>query len=174
MDDVEEVWVSIVEFPDYKISNLGRIYNERLDSIMRISQTQHGHLKITLVSAWDGKRYTRSVAFLVAERFVLRPSLIYNQIILLDGDLTNVAAYNLVWRPDWFAWKYARQLRTRQPRYLQNLPVCDVTTGVVYDSITEAGITLGLLFEDIWNSCNSGLKIYPDGAVFQTINRVRV
>lgn len=171
-NNIEEVWAYIVEFPDYKVSNLGRIYNTRLDEYMRISRTQFGHSKITLVSSWDGKRYTRSVANLVAERFVMKPGVLCDHVVLLDGDQTNLAAYNMVWRPSWFSWKYARQLRTQQPRYFFNLPVCDVTTGIVYESIAEAGMTLGLLFEDIWKSCSTGLKIYPDGAIFQTVKRV--
>ncbi len=169
----KELWAVIPNFEDYRVSNLGRIYNERLNMNMRPSCSNFGHLKITLVSSIDGLRYTRSVAFLVATLFLEPPRDSRNDhVVLLDGNLANVSVDNMMWRPRHFAWRYAKQFKSPIPAFYQNLIVCDVTTGVVYQSIMDAGMTLGLIFKEIWESTYTGRKIYPYGSIFQVVSRV--
>lgn len=167
----KELWRNIIEFPIYDISNLGRVYNNKNGIIMRTSHTVFGHTKITL-TAFDKSRHTRSVAQLVAEAFVEPPDVLCDHVMVLNGDLYNVAAYNLTWRPRWFAWKYTRQLKKQQPMHYQNLPIINVTEGIKYNSVVEAGMTEGLLFDDIWRSTYTGAQIYPYSNVFEVINRV--
>jgi hypothetical protein len=162
---VIEVWKNIPEFPYYDISNLGNIWNRRRDKMMSVSLNNHGHVKITLMAP-DRVRHTRSVAQLVADAFVDPPSLLCDHLIVLDGDFTNIRADNLSWRPQWFAWKYTRQLKEPQPNHYRNLPIENVVTGEVYDSVIDAGIKEGLLFNDIWRSTYSGDAIYPFGHIF--------
>lgn len=168
----EEVWIPIAEFPSYHISNLGNIYNTRTERLMRTSQTRFGHTKITLRAEWSNERFTRSVAQLVAEAFVDSPNRLCNTVTILDGDLSNVAATNLVWRPRWYAWLYIHQLKQTQPLHYQNLIVCNVSTGYYYDSIVQAGMREGLLFEEIWVSTYSGKKLFPYGHIFEIDERV--
>lgn len=165
----EEVWKTISEFPNYEVSNLGLIYNKKRGTIMRTSRTNFGHIKITLLSQWDGYRYTRSVAQIVAEAFVEPPTPLCDQVVVLDGNFANVAAENLVWRPAGYAWKYSHQLNTPQPLHYKNLPVVNIVTGDVYDSIIEAGMTEGLLFEEIWRSTYTGVGIFPYRAIFEVL-----
>lgn len=165
----EEIWKIIPEFPNYQISNKGRVYNLRFDHLMRTSYTPFGHMKITLKASGSNVRFTRSVAQLVAEAFVDRPNILCDQVMILDGDFSNVVAENLAWRPRWFVWKYTRQLKERQPIYYQNLPVCNVRTGTVYNSVVEAGITEGLLFRDIWVSTHTGNFVFPNASIFEVI-----
>ncbi len=168
----EELWKTIPEFDNYQISNMGRVYNTKHDHFMRTSFTNFGHVKITLRAEWTGRRFTRSVALLVADAFVEPKSIICDQLILLDGDLTNVQATNLAWRPRWFAWKYTRQLRVPQPTHYHNLALCNIVTGAEYESIIEAGMVEGLLFGDIWRSTYQGIPIYPHGSIFKIVERV--
>ena len=168
----QEEWRVIEEFPSYQISNLGNVFNTREHHIMRTSKTPFGHLKITLKSEDSSERFTRSVAILVAEAFVDIPNWLCDQVIILDGDLENVAAYNLAWRPRWYAWKYTHQLKTQQPIYYYNLPIRNVTTGRCYNNIIEAGVMEGLLFEEIWDSTYMKKKLFPHGFVFEVIQRV--
>lgn len=168
---VEEVWADIPEFPKYQVSSLGRIFNTQRNILMSVSVTNHGHPKITLADE-DGERHTRSVALLVADAFVPGRDEPFDQVILLDGNLNNVQASNMAWRPRWFAWKYTRQLRCEQPRHFHNLPVLDVTTDFEYDSIIQAGTTEGLLFSSIWRSTYTGQSVYPTDSVFEVLERV--
>lgn len=168
---VETRWFLIPDFPDYEIDDLGQIYNRRTRTLMRTSVTNHGHEKITL-RAPDGSRHTRSVALLVAELFVPRPTELCDTVIVLDGDLRNVVASNLAWRPRWFSWKYARQLRTPQPLHYQNLTVANVRENVEYENIIHAGMAEGLLFEDVWRSTYTGARVFPTHSVFEITERV--
>lgn len=168
----QEVWKPISEFPTYQISNLGNIYNTRERLMMRTSRTPFGHVKITLKSEHSHERFTRSVPVLVAEAFVEAPNELCDQVIILDGDLENVAADNLAWRPRWYAWKYTRQLKVKQPIYYHNLIVHNLTTDFYYDSIIDAGVSEGLLFDDIWRSTYTLDSIFPYGHIFKISERV--
>lgn len=172
LDVIEEEWKEILDFESYHISNLGRVYNLKRDSMMSTSRTFRNHLKITLQSPWNGRRHTRSVARLVAEAFVESPNILCDTVLILDGDFENVAAHNLVWRPRWYVWKYTHQLDTpfeNQHHYFRNLKVCNIVTGVVYDSIMQAGMSEGLLFADIWRSTYTGDALFPYSSIFEIV-----
>jgi len=173
----QERWKRITGFPNYEISNVGRVYNSKSDRIMKTSKTTFGHAKISLLSNVDNTnsgRQTMSVAKLVAEAFVDRPTALCDQVVILDGDLENLAAYNLVWRPSWYAWKYVRQLQDDQPNHFYNLAVHNVTNDITYNSVVEAGMAEGLLFTDIWRSTYSGAEIFPGDLVFVVAGKKRV
>lgn len=172
LEVIEEEWKEIPDFESYHISNLGRVYNLKRDSMMRLSSTIGGHLKVTLQSPWNGRRHTRSVARMVAEAFIESPNILCDTVLILDGDFENVAAHNLVWRPRWYVWKYTYQLRIpleEQPHFYRNLRVCNTVTGVVYDSIIQAGMSEGILFADIWRSTYSGDALFPYSSIFEIV-----
>lgn len=169
---MDEEWVIIPQFTKYLISSYGRIFNRSTEQMMRTSLTPFGHVKISLQSEVDKLRYTRSVALLVAEAFVEPPNPLCSHIILLDGKLSNVAAYNIVWRPAWYSWKYTHQLKVPQPMHYHNLSVTNISTNIKYKSIIEAGMAEGLLFIEIWASTYTGKKVFPYGHVFEISERV--
>lgn len=169
LDIIEEEWKDVFDFSNYRISNLGRIYNIYRDHIMNVSCTTFGHLKVTLKCDYDGERYTRGVAQMVADAFVKRPNPLCDHIIVLDGNFSNVSAYNLAWRPRGFMWEYTRQLKIRQPLHYRNLPVVDVDTGEEYESVIEVGMSEGLLFKDVWRSTYSGVAVFPTGSIFEIV-----
>jgi NUMOD4 motif len=172
----EERWKTIPEFPNYEISDLGRIYNVKNNYYLATCPNNFGHMRVSLTSEWGREaRFSRSVALLVAEAFVEKPKnvphVLCDHVILLDGDLTNVAASNLAWRPRWFAWKYSRQLRINYPLHYLNLLIHNITRDINYDCIVEAGIREGLLFEQIWRSTYAGIAVFPTWDVFEVVGR---
>jgi hypothetical protein len=167
-----EVWRPIFEFPDYDVSNYGRIYNHKAEQLMSVSYTGYGHAKISLTDFSDGTRHTRSVALIVAETFLDPPNSLCNAVIMLDGDLTNLRASNLAWRPKAFAWKYTHQFKEHIPVYLTNLPVYNRIDDIEYDSIVQAGMTEGLLLMDVWRSTYTGAPVFPTGSIFEVVERV--
>lgn len=167
----EEQWKIILEFPDYQISNKGRVWNEKLGLMMSTTPNNYGHVRISLTKS-PRDRYTRSVAQMVAEAFVEPPNLLCDCVVVLDGDLTNLVAENLVWRSESFAWKYTHQLKTPQPLHYRNLSVMNLNTRIEYGSVIETGMTEGLLFDDIWRSTYNHDPIYPYGHVFEVTERV--
>lgn len=166
-----EFWRKIPGFPNYSISNIGRVRDDYQNRLVAVSRQQDGHLKISMWSE-DGCRYTRSVALMVAEAFVECPDELSDHVILLDGKFNNVAATNMAWRPRWFAWKYTRQLQGRIVIPYQNLAVYNCTNRRRYPSIVACGKREGLLFEDIWSSVNTGRSVYPQHYVFRITQRV--
>lgn len=164
-----ERWSTIPEFPSYSVSDKGNIYHNVFQKEIPTSQTQLGHVKVSL-RRQDGERRTMSVAKLVAEAFVIAPDLMCDHVIVRDGVLTHVMAANLEWRPWWFCIKYAKQLRVEPFHYYVNLPIYNLTNRRRYKSIVACGIREGLLFEDIWDSTHKGKLVYPHGYTFKVIH----
>lgn len=161
-------WAQIQDFPDYEVSDHGVIYNTRRDMPMKLSVTQQGHLKCSLVNRYG--RYTLSVAVLVASAFVEVPNPVCDSVIVLNGDYSDLRASNLAWRPKHFQWKYAVQLKRPQGLYITNCAVVNLTTRVEYPSIRDAGMTEGLLFEDVWRSTHAQDPVWPTNSVFRLLD----
>lgn len=162
----EAQWANIREFPNYDINDRGEIYNRKIERYMSTSINNYGRVKITLTDL-EGRRFDRSVALMVAEAFVKPPNIFCDHVIVLDGDLSNVVADNLAWRPRGFARKYRMQLLREHPQHYHNLPVRNVTLDIPYDSVIDAGMTEGLIFDDVWRSTYSGSRCYPNGHAFE-------
>lgn len=160
-----EEWAEINGFPRYMISTEGRIYNKGTNRYMSSSLNNYDHPKISLLNI-DG-RHTRSVAMLVAKAFLKKPNNMCDHIIYLNGEHNDCRSDNLAWRPRWFAWKYARQLKLPQPAYYRNLSVINVSTSTTYDNVVEAGSIEGLLFEQIWHSTFTGSPVFPSGTIWE-------
>lgn len=163
-------FVELEEFPQYFVNPLGEIYNRATHRDMRYSRTPFGHVKVSLIN--EHGRFTRSVSKLVAEAFVEKPNPMCDKVIMLDGTLDNVRADNLAWRSGWFAWKYTRQLKIVQPDHYWNLPIRNPITCVEYDSVIHAGVSEGLLFDDIWRSTYMRTPVQPGNHFFEVIERV--
>jgi hypothetical protein len=170
-----EQWKDIPEFPDYMVSDRGQVYSRRAENLLKMNKTLQGGLKVTL--SVDGERYTRSVRVLVAQAFVDPPlgglefhaSAVPDTVIILNGDQDNVCAYNLAWRPRWYANQYARQLKVEvHPLHYLNRPVQNAQTGQLYANVIEAGQREGLLYSDIYRSTRDGIEIWPGFTRFVT------
>lgn len=166
-----ELWEVIPQFPRYMVSNQGGIFDLGRDRYLTPSPNNHGHLRVGL---WDEHmvRYTRTVAPFVARAFVKVPDRWCDRVVVLNGDLSNIAAVNLAWRPYGFAWEYTHQLKQQQPIQFHNLQVRNINTGKEYQSIVHAGVAEGRLFKDIWRSTFTRDRIYPYGHAFIVTTRV--
>jgi hypothetical protein len=165
---VEElIWKQIPDFPSYAVNNYGQVLKIDTDRLMRISYTLQGAAKVSLMGL-EGRR-TLSVALLVAGAFVEPPNPLSDSVVVLNGNQADLRAVNLAWRSRSFVWRYTRQMRDPLPIHYINLAVRDVTTGVVYRNIIEAGQALGLLYQDIWRSTYTGYTTYPGDSVFEVV-----
>lgn len=163
---MEETWAPIFEFPNYSVSTEGRIRNDERQRLVSQSLTQQGAVKVGLVK--DGKQYTRSVKVLVAERFVSGQDDIFDTPMHLDGDQTNNSVTNLVWRPRWFAWKYARQFESIE-EYIGVGPIKERKSGLVYEDIVNASITYGVLFYEVKLALVNKIPVFPTWHVFDWV-----
>lgn len=173
---MQEEWRTIREFPEYEISNYGRVAHKAQDILIRTSHTLQGGLKVGLTE--NGKQYTRSVKVLVADAFVDGKSPHFNTPIILDGDQNNCSAQNLMWRPRWFAWHYTNQFKNVLDIYRKG-PIVEVDQYgdilEVYMDTYEVGITFGLQFYEVWSCLNSPYDkkpVFPTGQFFDWPNKV--
>lgn len=163
---MDEIWISLEEFPRYEISNHGNVRNVDTGRILALTFPQGRAPKVGLVE--DGVQHARSVKLLVAERFVDGYSELCNTPIQLDGDVHNVACWNLAWRPRWFALRYAKQFTT-EVRYAKAGPVLETTSNEIFEMAIQASMCYGILVDDIWKSIRYNMKVWPTELKFEAV-----
>lgn len=161
-----ENWVPIFNFEGYSVSDNGRVMNEKSGRIVKQSLTRTGLVKVGLFK--EGVQHTRSVGLLVAEAFVEGQTDWFDTPIHLDGDRFNNFSVNLMWRPRWFAWKFARQFSELGPHNDRG-PLMDLETGLVYSNFAEVASTFGILMDDIWKYLIHKKEIFPTKQTFKLI-----
>jgi hypothetical protein len=167
-----EEWVTILEFPAYKISNYGNIVNQLTHRPIALSVSNRGILKVSLHN--NVGRFTRSVAILVSRVFVTGYNDIFNTLIHLDGNHQNCEASNLMWRPRWFAYQYHRQFTHHKEDCIELLgragPVIEPHRNLMYRDILEVAVVNGLLIRELtyktWLQDEDGQGVWPTGQVF--------
>lgn len=157
----------IPEFPNYCVTNDGRIFNLKTGRDMRLSPTAEGDLTIGMMR--DGVQHRRSVKVLVAEAFVPGRTEEFNTPIQLDGNKDNLHADNMMWRPRWFAWRYTSQFSAYLPDWYFEGPILDVRHDVEYLTIIGAATTNGSLCEDILESIRTNKMVFPTGEIYVRI-----
>lgn len=162
-----ERWAPISEFPNYSVSDLGNVRNQKLERDMAITTNQRGIPKVAL--SVDGLQYQRALAPLVAREFVEGETTLFNTPIHLDGDQQNCFYENLVWRPRWFAVRYHAQFRTRSEHTI-NVPIKDTVTGVVYKNSLDAALSNGLLERDLVMAILNNTVAFPVWHEFEIID----
>ncbi len=161
-----ETWHELEEFPDYAVSDLGKIHNIRTGMPRRTSMNQQGIVKISM---YIGRELiTRSVAVLVAEAFCKGQTPLANTPIHLDGVRENCRADNLMWRPRWFAVQYHRQFHSEE-FWASSVRVMDVGTGIEYETVADACMALGLYYNDVYRSYVHGRPIPFTHQEFQLV-----
>ena len=92
---MEEVWKIIQEAPNYSVSNLGRVKNNKTNYILSTAKSEaYERVGITCL---DGKRHTKRVHRLVLETFC--PVLNMDKLVVnhKDGNPFNNTLDNLEW-----------------------------------------------------------------------------
>lgn len=153
-----ESWKSINFFPEYSVSDYGRIRSNKTDRILALNENQFGVVQVGLMR--DGVQHHRSVPLLVAKAFIPQPFVPYDTPINLDGDRHNNHVDNLVWRPRWFAIKYNQQFRHPPERSIASR-IIDLKTGDVSENSFECAQRYGLLEQDLILSILNRTYVWP-------------
>lgn len=169
-----ERWAEIPDFPEYSVSDHGRVINENSGKYMTLSRNQQGYCMAFLRN--NGQQATRSVTVLVADAFVPRDVSLphFDSIIHRDGDKTNLRYTNLERRPRWFAIKYHQQFEYfrfhgKLNQYGIEDPIIDLESGEVFDNTTFAAIKYGLLEMDIVKCIHNQTGTFPYGRRFAMV-----
>lgn len=88
-----EEWKTIVEYPDYKVSNLGRVYSELSAKILKAGMNNKGYQIVVLTK--NNKRTTKTVHRLVLKTF--SPNNDNYLVNHIDGNKLNNKLSNLEW-----------------------------------------------------------------------------
>lgn len=92
MPDIKEEWIAVKDFPDYAVSNHGRVKNLVYDRLLKPRANSYGHMRVTLTS--HGIKRDFYLHHLVAQAFMknYRPRMYLKP---ADGDWSNCHVYNL-------------------------------------------------------------------------------
>lgn len=159
-------WRPIQSFSTYSVSSTGRVRNDETGRHMVLSVNQRGIVNVGLMR--NNHQYKRSVGLLVADAFVKdgrTPA--FNTPMHLDGDKLNNNATNLMWRPLWFARKYAEQLE--EAHFEDYYPIVEVNTGEKFENPWDAARKFGLLQADIILSVCNSQRVWPTGQQFRCL-----
>lgn len=150
-------WAMIPDFPRYSISETGLVRNNETERILRQVALPDGRMKVGMMR--DGIQYQRAVSRLVLEAFVPNWDPEHcDTPIHLDGDLRDCAAYNLAWRPRWFARVHTRQFRLGNP---DTPPIRNLDTDETYSGVWELVKKYGLLRNEVLQCLGRGWTVYP-------------
>lgn len=161
-----EHWRLIEHFPDYSVSDHGRVRTDKSDRILALSVNQSGLVQVGLM--YNGVQRHKSVPLLVAKAFVPEPGGAFDTPINLDGDRRNNHMDNLAWRPRWFAIRYNQQFRYPY-EYPILVPIVDLKTGVVSPNSFECSKEYGLLEKDLVLSILNRTYVWPTYQEFGVI-----
>lgn len=163
METIEEVWIDIKDAEGYSISSFGEVMNKQTNRLIKPQLTPNGILYVPLYV--NGEKVTRSVKVMVAKAFVEGRTKIFDTAINKDGNKLNNRVDNLEWRPRWFAVKYSRQFLKDYDQSDKG-PIHETKSGVIFETIYEAGVINGVLFRDVFVSCRTGSPVFPTSQIF--------
>lgn len=162
----EELWVTIQDFPDYLVSNQGRVMNGRTERILAKTMNAQGIIFVGL--SVGHVQYKRSVTLLVAKAFLGAPSVPFDTPIQLDGDRTNNESDNLRWRPKWFAHRYHQQFKQPYPHHIR-YSIIDTKSKQISKNSRDCFTTYGLLEKDLILAIANRTYVWPTYQIFQVL-----
>lgn len=154
-----EEWRSIEEFPDYQVSESGVVYNAHNHRPLKARMNNRGLLFVQPVL--DQIQYSRGLALIVAQAFVNKEREHFDTVIHKDGDRTNCAAYNLAWRPRWFAIKYHKQFDIDGRILSCLLPIRNCNTMEEFANGEEACLKYGMHGGELSVGIANSTPVFP-------------
>ena len=132
--DFKELWVEVKGYPDYKVSNYGRVLNQRTGKILKMSPNSEGQLRVVL--SRNGRVKHFYVRRLVAQAFnpLYRDGAVVKNV---NGDPRDNRVTNVSVRP----------LDPRPVRYSRQgpwgAPIRIIETGEVFRSARDVARYIG-------------------------------
>lgn len=162
----EEIWREIEGFPDYHISNLGRVVHIERPGVIRKTSINHkGFPTLVLFHKnHTGARYLRQVNKLVASAFLGQAPPRLDSVWHIDGDLLNCQADNLKWDMRSRVMEWNEMHRTPGPKFRTGRVMINAT-GRVFENAYEVALHVS----EIESAVVAHIERYPD----QHVDRAR-
>lgn len=156
----EEIWKRVDNYPNYMISNFGRVWSVKRNRVLNPYVNDDGYLIISLHQ--DGKRKDISVHRLVALHFIQR-RVVANEVNHDDGDKTYNYVENLEWSTHSENMEHAFEngLSIRKA-------VRIIETGEEFSSLSACAKSIGSLATHVSN-CLSGKRKKHKGYTFEYV-----
>lgn len=156
---MQEVWEVCQDYPDYAISNFGRVEDLERRHIVPSRTNAQGLLMVTIRDT-EFRQRTRMVALLVAKLFVPNQNeKHFDSVIHLNGDRTDCRYFNLMWRSRPFALQY-HDMFNQEP---YRLSVRRSDTGEYFYSLRELCQKYGLIEKLARMSMRNNEPCFPYG-----------
>jgi len=157
---MEEIWKTIEEFPNYEVSNMGRIYSKKSNIYLKPMKNRDGYLKVALYI--NNKRHFKFVHQLVGQAFIPNPNN-YTEINHLDLDKTRNTVDNLEW---------SSRTHNIQHSHGKIVQQYDINGNLIseFPSCGYAGITLGVPYGSIWYAIQKSKNHLYNGFIWKYKN----
>lgn len=146
---MEEIWKTIEDFPNYEVSNQGRVRNKKTGRILKHGDNGRGYKFVVLYENKSIEQHNKYIHHLVAEAFLgERPASC--DINHKDGNKNNNQLDNLEYCSRSANLKHAYDNKLHDPTKaidamckVTSIPIRIVETGEVFSSISKCAKTLG-------------------------------
>ena len=128
----EEIWKLVADYPNYSVSNYGRVRNNKTGYILKPLKVGFGYVVVELWNKNGPK--SKKIHRLVAEAFLPNPDK-KPQVNHIDGNKKNNRLDNLEWVTASENMKHSYDSKIRVPH--QERPVRIVETGEIFKSVKE-------------------------------------
>ena len=128
----EEIWKLVADYPNYSVSNYGRVRNNKTGYILKPLEVGFGYVVVELWNKNGPK--SKKIHRLVAEAFLPNPDK-KPQVNHIDGNKKNNRLDNLEWVTASENMKHSYDSKIRVPH--QERPVRIVETGEIFKSVKE-------------------------------------
>ena len=133
-------WKVIIGFPNYSVSDDGRVKNNKTDKILTPYPDSNGYLSVCLCR--DGERSTKRIHRLVAETFIPNP-LGLHEINHKDGNKSNNHKSNLEYCTRSYNMLHSYRTLGKKPHSIDRKAVLCVETSTVYPTVEAAAKAVG-------------------------------
>lgn len=157
-------WVPIPGFPEYSVSRLGQVRNDRTERLLHVNLNQYGVPFVGLML--ERQQRQRSLALLVARAFLPVPPEAFDTPININGDRLDCHEENLMWRPRWFAIQFNQQFKERYENAF-DVPVRAIETEEEFPNTLEVAKRYGLLERDVVLSMLNKTYVWPTYQLFE-------
>lgn len=146
-NDLKETWKVISEFPNYSVSDCGRIKNNINGNILVGGKDRDGYRQVTL--SYDGRQYNRRICRLVAIAFIPNP----NNLPQVNHKNEN-RDIDTVDNLEWCTSKYNNNYGSRTQKTRRKVRCVENNTS--YNGVRVASRELNIPYQNIIKSCQTG------------------